>query len=315
MERESKGYDLRDIRQSHSNAYSKWSEEEVSKLVSMFQRQVPVIEIARQLGRKEGAITNRLRKLALNGQLMNPAALGNSELALPSHLNLGCSICGTEIEINSSRFGSAQVWCSNCRCLFSDVNPSSFRDMVEQEVERKGRLLASGELKTRIQSNQQNDAVIDEDGMYAEIAATVVLCPNRLSDLLEGWKVGKNNRGKDLPMDWTGLNKPVEVKFTRWHSTTSGYLLLRPPSKTGNLMSDSFVDDAFYVLVTKLGQMFRLLGWVNRECFLSRKIVDPVGRTHRQLQCWGVHWSNLEAMKSFPLGRFAFFPAACSPTN
>ncbi|MBI4457936.1 AAA family ATPase [Candidatus Uhrbacteria bacterium] len=60
-----KSFSVEDVRKSHPKAYSRWSPEEEQKLVAMFKDGRAVKEIARQLDRKRGGITARLKKLGL----------------------------------------------------------------------------------------------------------------------------------------------------------------------------------------------------------------------------------------------------------
>ena len=178
-----------------------------------------------------------------------------------------------------------------------DTSPLS--SWIEKEVERKRRLQASGQLKTRIQTTSQDDQEIDQDGLHAEFAACVVLCPHRLLDWQDAATSNQKNRGQDLPRDWTGLSKPVEVKFTRHFSSTTGYLLVRPPSGHGKAMTPEFIDDAYYLLLSKRDRQIQILGWIDRSEFLNRKEVDPVGRSGTQVECWGVLWKNLLGLSKF----------------
>ncbi|MFI1769338.1 hypothetical protein ACH41H_46010 [Streptomyces sp. NPDC020800] len=58
-----KAYTVSEKRQSHSRAYERWSPEEDERLARMHADEVPVAEMARELGRNEGAITSRLEKI------------------------------------------------------------------------------------------------------------------------------------------------------------------------------------------------------------------------------------------------------------
>ncbi|AOR29925.1 hypothetical protein BFF78_01480 [Streptomyces fodineus] len=58
-----KAYTVAEKRQSHPRAYERWSPEEDERLARMHADEVPVAEMARELGRNEGAIASRLEKI------------------------------------------------------------------------------------------------------------------------------------------------------------------------------------------------------------------------------------------------------------
>src|SRR5262249_20256504 len=151
----------------------------------------------------------------------------------------------------------------------------------------------------------QSDAEIDADGLTAELIACLVLCPDRLAPWRMAVERGGNNRGCDLPAEWTGLDKPIEVKSTPYYSSNRGHLLVRPPPRSGKKMCVEFVDDCYYVLLIGEHCRFCLMGWTDRAGFLAHKQTNPVGRREGQSECWGVHWSKLKSLHSLPLHRTA----------
>ncbi|MBP2055310.1 DNA-directed RNA polymerase specialized sigma24 family protein [Streptomyces griseochromogenes] len=58
-----KAYTVAEKRQSHPRAYERRSPEEDERLARMNADEVPVAEMARELGRNEGAVTSRLEKI------------------------------------------------------------------------------------------------------------------------------------------------------------------------------------------------------------------------------------------------------------
>lgn len=63
---ENKAYKVDEIRQIHASAYSPWTAGEESQLKIQFFEGKSIRDIAQILGRKEGAITSRLRKLGID---------------------------------------------------------------------------------------------------------------------------------------------------------------------------------------------------------------------------------------------------------
>lgn len=60
-----KSYSVKVIRQEHAAAYSPWSKEEERQLKIHFFEGASITDIAQALGRNEGAITSRLKKLGI----------------------------------------------------------------------------------------------------------------------------------------------------------------------------------------------------------------------------------------------------------
>jgi len=221
-------------------------------------------------------------------------------MQIPNLIVVGCMICKRRQRIDLSQLDDGQLHCQKCDRLISIVDTSPMNSWIEQEVERKKRLQKSGELQTRIQTTDQNDQEIDRDGLHAEFASCAVLCPSRIADWQQSASSSQNNRGQDFPKQWTSLPKPTEIKYTHYFSNNRGYLLIRPPSGKGSNMKSEFVDDAIYFLLTNKGCHYKILGWVDREQFLNRKKIDPVGRKGNQVECWGVFRKNLTGLSKLP---------------
>ena len=208
-------------------------------------------------------------------------------------VTVGCRICQGSREIEMKDLIAGQIICQKCNQLISVVDTSPMDSWIEKEVERKRKLQASGKLRTRIQSTKHSDQEIDRDGLHAEFAACLVLCPRRLVDWQHAAQSNKKNRGRDLPKDLTGLSKHVEIKSTPCYNDNVGHLLIRPPSSQGRVMKPAFVDDSYYFLLSKDQSLVHILGWVDRIEFLKRKRINPVGKKRFQVECWGVFWKKL----------------------
>jgi hypothetical protein len=126
------------------------------------------------------------------------------------------------------------------------------------------------------------------------------LCPRFIRAWLQSVNAGISNRGRDFPATWTGLDKPLEVKHTRYQSPAKGFLIVRPPRWTPGPMRADYMDDSYYVLLVGKPFSYRLMGWIDRAGFLEHYEVNPVGMRPGQRECWGVHWSKLR-----PLARLA----------
>jgi hypothetical protein len=92
------------------------------------------------------------------------------------------------------------------------------------------------------------------------------------------------------------LDKPVEVKQTRYHDQRRGYLLVRPPRRTPGAMLPQYVDDAYYVLLHGQHCRFTLCGWTDRERLIRDGKLNPVPVRPGQRECWGIHWTNLRPL-------------------
>jgi hypothetical protein len=156
-------------------------------------------------------------------------------------------------------------------------------DKAEQQ--RRGRLFS------RKQSHDQSDEQIDREGLGAELAACLMLAPNYRQRWTDRLLQGGNNRGRDLPAEWTRLDKPIEVKQTRY---AEGHLIVRPPRNTPGRWRDEFLDDSYYVLLTGGRDYFYWLrGWCDRAFLLSHGKRNPVPVGADQRECWGIHCSKL----------------------
>ena len=202
-----------------------------------------------------------------------------------------CESCPAEGTVELPPVGTlGPLLCPICHGLMTIVDIEPWRAAVEARVQRKAALVAGKALGTRRQSRRQSDTAIDRDGLEAELAACLLLCPGYRAQWLES---GGPNRGADLPAAWTLLGKPVEVKATRHYSGRHGHLLVRPPRWTPGAMRPAYIEDCLYVLMLVQGTLQTLLGWTDRKHFLTHGALNPVPVHAGQRECWGIHWSHL----------------------
>ncbi|HRX78613.1 MAG: hypothetical protein H6821_10615 [Planctomycetaceae bacterium] len=183
--------------------------------------------------------------------------------------------------------------CRHCGTLISTIDVTGTRSWIDAQAARKRALSDSGQLATRKQSTQQSDEEIDLDGLSAELAACALLCPRSLDSWRKAAESLKSNRGRDLLRRWTGLNKPVEVKHTRYHDAERGFLLVRPPRQTPGRMREEYIDDAYYLLMVGRPYQHAMVGWIDRDGLIRDGGLNPVPIQPGQRECWGMHWSRL----------------------
>ena len=203
--------------------------------------------------------------------------------------------CGVEqtLSLANARGRRGALRCGECREPITTVDVAGCRTWLEQQVEHKRRLAAAGRLGTRKQSRRQSDAEIDLDGLAAELAACVLLCPGAFDRWRRATELGGNNRGRDLLPRWTKFDKPVEVKQTRYHDDRRGFLLIRPPRGTPGAMRLEYIDDAYYILLHGEPCSYEICGWIDRVGLLQNGQRNPVPVSPGQRECWGMHWSQL----------------------
>lgn len=208
-----------------------------------------------------------------------------------------CNYCGSEGDVSLPEPGKRHglLACPSCGRPITEINVAVFAPWIQEQVARKNHLHVIGKLGSRKQAIGQSDMDIDRDGMAAELAACLLICPG----YFEVWKASQGpNRGRDLPREWTGLSKPCEVKQTRYKDFSRGYLLVRPPRWTPGAMRPEYIDDSIYVLLCGQPYHYEAVGWIDRDGLLACGLLNPVPVRQGQRQCWGVHWSRLYAMES-----------------
>lgn len=164
---------------------------------------------------------------------------------------------------------------------------------VDRLVEKKARLQRIGRMGTRKQDLHRADREIDRDGLSAELAACILLAPNRLSAYVELSQHCERNRGRDLPSNITGLDRPVEIKQTRYMDATRGFLLIRPPAGTVGAWKPEYLDDSYFILLCGSPHQYQLAGWADRGLLENRGVLNPVPVATGQRECWGILWSQL----------------------
>lgn len=206
---------------------------------------------------------------------------------------LKCRDCGAEGDA-SLPTTPGQLSCPSCSGVPSMIGVASFAEHIETGVERMAELLRNRVIGTRKQDKSRTDAEIDRDGRSAELAACVAFCPWKINDYLQ--MVGEPNRGNDLPMQWTGFDKPLEVKQTRHRTANTGCLLVRPPRMTPGPIKQEHIDDSYYVLLTGCNYLFCIEGWTDRDGIIATGQRNPWGVRPGQRQCIAVHWSHLKPL-------------------
>ncbi|MFZ5833267.1 MAG: hypothetical protein ACOY3P_24525 [Planctomycetota bacterium] len=167
-------------------------------------------------------------------------------------------------------------------------------DRGRRQMYQAGTLTLSDLGLTRKQSTGQSDTDIDRDGLQAELAACLIIAPG----YRDAWLARDGaNRGCDLPVEWTGLPKSIEVKQTRYHDARRGYLLVRPPRWTPGDMRPEYIDDCLYVLMHGANGLYTMLGWTDRQHLLTAGELNPVPIRYGQRECWGIHWSRLRQLE------------------
>lgn len=213
-------------------------------------------------------------------------------------MRVGCDHCGEThgLDLTNASLTSF-LRCVHCGNLITCVDVSSEGDWIESQVVRKRRLAERGQLGTRKQSRRQSDSDIDRDGLSAELAACTILCPLAFEKWRRSAEGMSDNRGRDLLRTWTGLDRPVEVKHTRYHDDERGFLIVRPPRHAPGRMRAEYIEDAYYVLLTGEPFQHTMLGWIDRTGLLQDGRLNPVPVRTGQRESWGVHWSKLRPLE------------------
>lgn len=203
--------------------------------------------------------------------------------------------CGQseQLQLTNGHLKDGPLRCGHCDTFISVNVVAGAQNWLEAQVTRKRQLVQSGQLAMRKQSTRQSDEEIDRDGLSAELAACALLCPGSLGAWRKRTEAARGNRGRDLLRHWTGLNKPVEVKHTRYQDTQRGFLLVRPPSQTPGRMREAYIDDAYYVLMVGAPDQHTLAGWTDRQGLIRDGELNPVPIQQGQRESWGMHWSKL----------------------
>jgi superfamily I DNA/RNA helicase/mRNA-degrading endonuclease RelE of RelBE toxin-antitoxin system len=199
------------------------------------------------------------------------------------------------------RLGPGALACPECGLLIRRVSVRTWSHWVRNQVAWKSSRQHVGVLRSRRQAVSLTDAEIDRDGLAAELAACVLLCPFALDPWREGQEGGGPNRGRDFPAGWTGLVRPVEVKQTRHYTARAGYLLVRPPRCAEGLLLDEHIDDSVYVLMIGGPWAFEWIGWADRDLFIREGKRNPVPLRGGQLECIGLHWTQLYRPETLPI--------------
>jgi hypothetical protein len=204
---------------------------------------------------------------------------------------VACGACESEGDVQLPVLGAfGPLACLNCGQLLTMVSVSPWTKYIDQRVQSFSDRQQRQEIGTRKQAVGLDDSTISRDGLEAEMAACLLLCPGMRRNW---WNCQGPNRGNDLPSSLTGLRLPVEVKQTRYCDDRRGCLIVRPPRWTPGVMKPEYIDDSIYVLMHGQSGLFTLLGWTHRMHLLSAGYLNPVPVRDRQRECWGMHWSEL----------------------
>ena len=169
---------------------------------------------------------------------------------------ISCQRCGAEGDIELPPRGTVgPLVCPQCDALVNMISVAAWHEHIERRVAGFAERQRTGSIGSRKQAMEQSDIAIDRDGLQAELAACLLLCPGMRNRWLT---TGGPNRGNDLPPDWTLLPTPTEVKQTRYCDDRRGCLIVRPPRRTPGPMRAEYIDDCVYVLMH--GQHGGLLG-------------------------------------------------------
>ncbi len=187
--------------------------------------------------------------------------------------------------------------CLACRRMLDLADVGAWRDWAEAQLGRREALRKEGHLGSRKQDPHRSDLDVAYDGLLAELALCVLLCPGHVSRWLAAQEHGGPNRGSDFPSEWTGLPKPLEAKYTRYHGDATGYLLVRPPRRTPGPMSADYLDDSYYILLHGRPPRYQIDGWTDRDGLVWGGRLNPVPQSGIQRECWGIHLSRLRPVQ------------------
>ena len=202
-----------------------------------------------------------------------------------------CDHCQSEGEVQLPSVNQlGPLVCLNCHRLLCTISVEPWRELIDCRVAGFTDRQRSGQLGTRKQAAALSDPAISRDGLEAELAACLLLCPG----MRDAWFHAEGpNRGTDLLMEWTLLPKPVEVKQTRYCDERRGCLIVRPPRNTPGQMRPQYIDDCIYVLMHGQLGLYTLLGWADREHLLACGELNPIPVFVGRRECWGAHWQRL----------------------
>jgi hypothetical protein len=186
-------------------------------------------------------------------------------------------------------YASGPLACPTCRASTVAVNVSRWAEWIPWQVDRKK------ELRSRKQDPKHSDPEVNCTGLAGELAACLMLCPAQLLEWRKREEGGGRNRGCDLPREWIGLDRDVEVKEQPHQDEEKGLLIVRPRDAFQAEMTEGDVDDCYYVLLYRFPKpmRYRILGWIDRPGFLKVHEKRPPGWARAPQACWVVHWKQL----------------------
>jgi ribosomal protein L44E len=157
----------------------------------------------------------------------------------PSDLFFRCSVCHSQHQILLADDGGRRfpLACPTCRKHTRAVSVRRWKDWIEEQVRCKRKL------PSRKQAARQSDPDISFTGVAGELAACLLVCPGYVQAWRRREEEGGNNRGCDLPKEWTGLDKDIEVKEQPYQEDHRGLLIIRPRD-TGSSEVSCFASPA-----------------------------------------------------------------------
>jgi hypothetical protein len=179
---------------------------------------------------------------------------------------VGCKL-SYSCTVNSGTSG--YLWCPACLQIISEVDVSPWQAWIEFAVEKRRKL------PTRAHHTVDEEKC-SRDGIGAEMAACLCLCPGHLFDwMARSDSLTCSNEGQDLLAEWVGCSKPFEIKYTPGCSKTTGILYIRRRSRFLDLIPQRDVCDSIYVLFHGSEWKYQANCWADRSLFLEKGVMDP----------------------------------------
>jgi hypothetical protein len=160
--------------------------------------------------------------------------------------------------------------CPKCREILCEINVRPWKDWIINEV--------AAQRKNKDRSYWRNDPEkCSENGIGAELAACLSLCPGHLQDWMNRSKnLDRPNPGQDLLGEWIGCGKDFEIKSTPHYSDSDrGIMYIRKPSDMRDLIPSRDVHDSIYALFTGEEGIYCGRCWADRSLFLAKGVMNP----------------------------------------
>ncbi len=184
-----------------------------------------------------------------------------------SVFHVKCESCGHGFTFSPTLGLSGYLKCDDCGELVSDVDVSALSPWIDKVVAQRQKLLRDG-------SHPNIDPQrASKDGLGAELAACVSLCPGFLNEWRQKTEamVGSDT-GEDLLGRWIGFHKNFEIKQTK---NPRGLLFIRSGIMNKSVDVATDVRDSVYVLFTGEANRFTGRCWADRELFVANGVHNP----------------------------------------